>query len=264
MTSGPGSLWKALDGAISGAVSGKNVAVAFSGGLDSGVVAAITKGYAEAATLYTVGSECSHDTREARSSAEGLGMRWVHIPIAEEDVEDGLKDMISITGTSDPVTLSFELPLFFVCKHCKEAEVIGGQGADELFAGYSKYIGLDGEELKKRMTEDMRKLTENTLSHERKVAEHFGKVIHYPFLDVNVIKEANDLDIGSFLSSGEPGTRKKVLREVSDMIGCPEISVKEKRSAQYSSGVMALIKKICKDKGVTYSELIEMLSGEVR
>ncbi|MCL1978970.1 MAG: asparagine synthase-related protein [Methanomassiliicoccaceae archaeon] len=261
MTSDPGPLSKALDNAIRNAVSGKDVGIAFSGGLDSGVVAAIAGEYAAKARLYTVGSKDSRDVEEARSSAEELRMEWAHIPLTEDGVKEGLREMISITGTKDPVTLSFELPLFFVCMNCEEEEIITGQGADELFAGYSKYIGLSGDDLKRRTAEDMRKLSEVTIPHERKVAEHFGKKIHYPFLDKEVVKEARAADNGC-APDGSPGSRKRTLREVSDIIGCPWLSVKEKRSAQYSSGAMALIKKICRDGGMTYAELIGTLSGE--
>ncbi|MDR0509100.1 MAG: asparagine synthase [Candidatus Methanoplasma sp.] len=263
MTSDLGSLRKALDGAVREAVSGKNAAVAFSGGLDSGIIAAAAKEYAEGTTLYTVGSEGSHDIREAGSSAEEFGMRLICIPITEDDVLKGLKEMILITGTKDPVTLSFEVPLFFVCKNCAEWDVITGQGADELFAGYSKYIGLNENDLKEKRAEDMRKLFEHTLPHEKKVAEHFGKKMHYPYLDEKVIEAVNGLELGAIAPADDPASRKRVLREVSDLAGYPNISAKEKKAAQYGSGTMALIKKICRDRNVTYACLIEMLCREV-
>jgi len=257
------SLRKALDDAVCYAVHGKDIAVAFSGGLDSGIIAAMAKKYANEITLYTVGSDGSHDVREAESAAEELDMRWVHIPIAEKDVMESLREMISIAGTKDPVTLSFEVPLFFVCKNCIEKEIIGGQGADELFAGYSKYAGLSGIDLKIKTTEDLRKLAGCTLPHEKKVAEHFGKEIRYPFLDIRVIGAVSGLEPGAVAPAEDPALRKMILRDISNMLGYPNISKKEKKAAQYGSGAMAMIKKICKEKGVTYSELIEMLCGEV-
>ena len=257
MTGSPESLRNALEDAICNTVSGKEVAIAFSGGLDSGVVAAIAKRYARSATLYTVGTDGSHDLTEAKASAEELGIKWVQIRLTEGSIIDGLRKMISITGTKDIVTLSFELPLFFVCMNCSEEDVIGGQGADELFAGYSKYVSLEESDLKRKTAEDMKKLNEITLPHEKKVAEHFGKRIHHPFLDEKVMKEAG---------SPEPpsaDSRKMKLKEVSESIGYPSFSAKGKRSAQYSSGAMKLIKKICRDRGVSYAELVAALSGDV-
>jgi len=258
MTSGPESLRKALDIAIRDAVSGKDVAVAFSGGLDSGIVAAVAKEYADNVILYTVGTDNSHDVKEAETSAEDLGMEWVHISITEGEVLDCLREMISITGTRDPITLSFEIPLFFVCKDCKEKDVITGQGADELFAGYSRYIGLTEDGLRTKITEDRRKLSEYTLPHEKKVAEHFCKTIRYPFLDREVLDTVNDLKIFT-APTDDPMSRKAVLREVSGLMGYPNFSIKEKKAAQYGSGAMTLIKKICKEKNTTYAGLIEIL-----
>ena len=252
-----------MDDAICYAVHDRDVAVAFSGGLDSGIIAAMAKKYAKKVTLYTVGSYGSHDVMEAESVAEELCMKWVHIPLAEKDVLESLKEMILIAGTKDPVTLSFEIPLFFVCKNCIEKEILVGQGADELFAGYSKYAGLNGIDLKVKIAEDLRKLASCTLPHEGKVAVHFGKEIRYPFLDLMVIGTVSGLEPGTVSSAEDPAQRKMILRDISNMLGYPSISKKEKKAAQYGSGAMTMIKKICKEEGITYPVLIEMLSKEM-
>jgi asparagine synthase (glutamine-hydrolysing) len=260
MTDSPELLRNALEGAIRCAISGKDTAVAFSGGLDSGIVAFFVKEHAKSATLYTVGTESSHDIGEALSAAEELGMSLKIIPLTEDNVKEGLREMIHITGTKDPVVLSFELPLYFVCKYCSENDIIGGQGADELFAGYSKYSGLSKDALKKKTAEDLEKLRNITIPHEKKIAEHFGKRIHHPFLDQKVIEAADKME--DDIVPDDPAERKKALREVAVSIGLESISKKEKKAAQYSSGAMALIKRISKKNNVTYTELIEDLSKE--
>jgi len=256
----PGPLKKALEDAVRRSTAGKEVAVAFSGGLDSGIIAALTKEYAKKATLYTVGSNGSHDVKEAKTTAEELDMRLFIISIEEKDVMEGLREMIRITGTKDPVMLSFELPLFYVCKYSIEKDVIGGQGADELFAGYSKYIGLEPAEMKKMISQDKKKLLESTIPHEMKVASYFGKKLHHPFLDEAVEKEAHFPDM---ISEDDPLLRKKILREVSEMMGYHALSSKEKKAAQYGSGAMAIIKKTCRNSNMTFAELIDSLCSEV-
>ncbi|MDR0309838.1 MAG: asparagine synthase [Candidatus Methanoplasma sp.] len=258
-----GRLKKALENAVCSAVSSKRIAVAFSGGLDSGIIAAVAGEYAEKATLYTVGSEGAHDAREAVASAEELQMDLTHILITEEDVMEGLREMIRITGTKDPVTLSFELPFFHVCKNCREEEIIGGLGADELFAGYSKYIGVGPEDLEKMMAEDTRRLLEITVPHERMIAGHFGKKIHYPFLDEAVVKEAGRFDV-LMIQADDPTARKRPLREVAGAMGLRSISSKEKKAAQYGSGAMNIIKKICRKNNTTYADLVGSICEEVR
>lgn len=252
-------LFKALDDAVRDAVAGKEIAVAFSGGLDSGIIAVMAGKYSENITLYTVGTETSHDLLAARDAANIMGMELKHIFIDEDKVMDGLRDIIRITGTKDPVTLSFELPLYLVCREYKGSEIIGGQGADELFAGYSKYVGLGEKELSIAVESDKRKLKEVTIPHETAVAGHFNKTIHYPFMDAKVIRVVEDAGIHAIMPSDPPNSRKRMLRDVADAMGCQYFSNKEKKAAQYGSGAMDIIKRICRSKGLTYRELIEML-----
>ena len=84
------ALLEALDSTVRSMVSGKDVAVAFSGGLDSGVIATLCKRYARSVKLYTVGVEGSYDVRESEELANVLGMEWVHIPIDEHSLIDCL------------------------------------------------------------------------------------------------------------------------------------------------------------------------------
>jgi len=219
----------------------------------------LTKEYAKKVSLYVVGTNSSYDIREASTAAKELDMRLFIITIEKKDVMEALREMIRIAGTKDPVTLSFEIPLYFVCKKCMERDVISGQGADELFAGYSKYIGLNTADLKEKISSDKKKLHEITIPHERMVASYFGKNIHHPFLDEAVEKEAY---IPDTIPEDDPLIRKKALRDVAEMMGLHSLSLKEKKAAQYGSGAMAIIKKICRNRNMTYAELIDWISSE--
>ena len=234
-------------------VEGKDIAVAFSGGLDSGIVAAIVKEYAASVKLYTAGVADAYDVLESKSLAETLGMEWEHILITENDLEDCIREMIGVTGTVNPITLSFEIPLFYVSRSVKEKFIIGGQGADELFAGYSKYVGLPEDEFKDLREADMARLFNDTLAHEKMVSEHFGKTILYPYLDKRVMDTVGKIDMKDLI----PGdVRKENLRKVAESIGQPEVAAKKKKAAQYGSGAMNLFRKIAKKKGMTVNEMV--------
>ena len=242
-----------LRSAIKDMVEGRDVAVAFSGGLDSGIVAAITKEYARSVKLYTAGVADAYDVLESKAVAEILGLEWEQVLITEDDLEDCIRDMIRITGTVNPITLSFEIPLYYVSKTVKEDFIIGGQGADELFAGYSKYVGLSEEEFKDLREADMARLFNDTLAHEKMVSENFRKTILYPYLDRRVMDAVGRIDMKDLI----PGdVRKENLRKVAEMIGQPEVAAKKKKAAQYGSGAMNLFRKIAKRKGVTVNEMV--------
>ena len=63
-------------------VEGKDVAVAFSGGLDCGIVASIAKDYANSIHLYTAGVDDAYDVNESREVSEILDLEWDHIRIS--------------------------------------------------------------------------------------------------------------------------------------------------------------------------------------
>ena len=256
------NLENALVSAVKSQVQDEDVAVAFSGGLDSGLVAAIAKEHARSVTLYTSGKDNSYDVVMAREMSEKLGLPWLHIPLNEDNIEARLREMISITGTSSPLTLSFELPLFFVCRTVREKFVLSGQGSDELFAGYSKYIGLSVEELDRMRKADIGKLISSTIPHETKVADHFGRKVLYPYMDPLVTMQVNAMDLKELVPADQDH-RKMLLRQVANNLGYPFIAEKKKKAAQYGSGTMDLVRKVASDKGLTYAELVDQIYKEI-
>ncbi|MDR3205753.1 MAG: asparagine synthase C-terminal domain-containing protein [Candidatus Methanoplasma sp.] len=250
-----------IEGAVERGVRGKEVAVAFSGGLDSGLVAALAGRHSAKATLYTVGSEDSYDVRMARNMLPHLGLEWNHIPLDEEIVESSIREMIQITGTVNALTVSFELPGFCVCRACREDIVIGGQGSDEIFLGYSKYVGLDDDSLRTASADDLAKLRGPVMVHETKTADNFGKTVLYPFLDDALLSYLQSLDIGMLRPINE-GSRKNLLREAAASLGFGFVTDCRKKAAQYGSGTMDIVRRICKDRHMTFSELVETIASE--
>jgi asparagine synthase (glutamine-hydrolysing) len=229
------------------------MAVAFSGGLDCSIVASLSKRYADSVTLYTVGVDGAYDVQMGRQMSEVMGIPWEHIRISEENLLGGVAEMMRITRTASPVTLSFEIPLFFVSKNCREGLIIGGQGADELFGGYSRYIGLSEDDVRDCMREDMARLLTETLEHESKVSCSFGKKVLYPYLDEDVVRVAGQTSVGRISPTD---ARKGSLREVAVLIGESEAAAKKKKAAQYGSGSMSLLRRIARSEGLTVNGLI--------
>ncbi len=251
---GPEELAGVLDAAVRVCVEGKDVAVAFSGGVDCTVVALLAKKYAHSVRLYTVGTETSHDVILGKESSEHLDLPWTHIEITENSLESLLERMIKITGTTDPLMISFEIPFFAVAENASEPILIGGQGADEIFAGYSKYVGISAEEMREKMSEDFERFHSCTKVHERKTVDYFGKDVCYPYMDDEVIKAASmfSLDV-----MNDDDLRKLPLRKAAEYLGVGKSASEKKKAAQYGSGAMSLLRKIANKKGKSVNELID-------
>ena len=113
------------------------VAVAFSGGVDSAVVAA---GVPDA-PCYVAGFDGCHDVAAAREAAAAMDRHLRVVEITHDDIRERIPDLAAATGRTNPLDLAIALPLFLVGERVAADGVDRlalGQGADELFGGYAK------------------------------------------------------------------------------------------------------------------------------
>jgi asparagine synthase (glutamine-hydrolysing) len=249
-----------LSSAVERAVGGKDAAVSFSGGIDSGILGAMASEHGREVCLYTVGTENSHDVSKAREASRFLNTEPEFIFLTEDNIENLLKDMIRISGTTDPLTLSFEIPTFAVTRSCKESHILGGIGADELFGGYHRYIGMSRDRFGEVRGKDLERLLNFVIPHEDRVGNHFGKTLHRPYVDENLLEYMLSVPYDEILPS-ESRPRKALLRKVAEKMNLEPLSMTEKKAAQYGSGAMNLIRKIAKKERLTANGYISSLSG---
>ena len=243
-------------------VEGKDVAVAFSGGLDSGLVSAIAKEYANSVHLYTCGTDTAHDVLMAKDLSEKLGLPWTQCSISKWNMEPLIKEMISSTGTTDPFTISYELQLFCVCRESKEDVVITGQGADEYFMGCAKFVDQTDKDYEMQKNAAVERLLKVSVPCEKRIAKHFGKELYYPYMTEEVISEVGKLDQHE-LRPKDMDSRKSILRDIATHLGHTCISERKKKSSQYGSGTTDIVRVLAKEKGMFYNEYISSLCDEV-
>ena len=250
-----GDLGPTLEHFIKRNVEGKSVGVAFSGGLDSGLVAAIASKYARSVTCYTCGTDDAFDVRAGKELAEKLGLQWRHCRIGEDNIESTIHELISATGTSDPFTISYELQLFTVCRMAEEPIILTGQGSDEYFGGCARSVNEDDSEYEAVMDWGIERLMKVSVPCEQSIAKHFGKRLVYPFLDGDVIDCVNLID-PDLLRPRTLEDRKVVLKEVASDLGFPLLAHRIKKASQYGSGTTDLIRNTAKSKGMRYNRFI--------
>lgn len=252
----------AIEDAVRRMSEGRRVAVAFSGGMDSGLISALASKYAESVRLYTCGSDGSFDVVAAEELSATLGLPWVHVRISEDTVEDEIRRLIGATGTDDPFTISYELQLFTVCENCDEDVVLSGQGADEYFMGCAKYVDATDGDYDAYVKDGVRRLMDVSVPCEQAIARHFGKDLLYPYLDPSVIDIVKTIDPAE-LRPRDMDSRKQVLKDVSEHLGYPCLAHRTKKSSQYGSGTTDIVRTLAKGRGMMYNRYIQSLYDEV-
>lgn len=243
----------------------------YSGGLDSSILAKIMmqEYLSSSFTLLCVGLPNSYDLRNAAKRATELGLelhrRVLTIDLVYEAV-DGLKRMDII---QDPVFLTIAIPLFVglqtLANEFQVKTVFLGQGADEIFGGYQKYVDICseyGQETARRsMIEDLRKLQNEQVLLEAKIAQVFSLNLVYPFLNPQIITRAQSYPVRTHIVYNSRGDviRKALLRQMAKKLGLSENLVAQpKKAIQYGSGTVKLLRVLIKNKG--YHNISEWLS----
>ncbi|VVB91534.1 Amidophosphoribosyltransferase [uncultured archaeon] len=256
---------KALLNAIERAVEKRSYspcALAFSGGLDSSLLAALCP----KAELYSVGMAGSHDVRQTKKAADLLGSNdKLHLhELTIEEVESALPDVIRAVESSDPLKVSIAMPLFFASKDAHNDGVrvmLSGQGADELFAGYKRYESIKPVELESALRNDLDNIAANNLERDDAVTMANAVELRVPYLDKEVVELA--LRIAPQLKI-RSGVRKYILRLAAAKLLPEELTWKEKKAAQYSSGVYSALEKLAKKNGYRGSRFLGRYLEDLR
>lgn len=144
-----GALVEELEGLIGDSVKGQLISdvpigILLSGGIDSSIVTSIAARQNRNIKTYTVRfSEHSgyDETKHARSIASHFGTD--HCEIEGGDIKISSLPILA-KQIDEPIADSSIIPSYFLCKlireHCNVA--LGGDGGDELFAGYLQYNRL--------------------------------------------------------------------------------------------------------------------------
>ncbi len=249
------ALGNAIESAVRKACEGKEVGIAFSGGMDSGLVAALANKYARSVTCYTCGTDDSFDVAAGRELAEKLELPWVHCRISEESIEDDIRELIMATKVSDPFTISYELQLFTVCRKAHEPVILTGQGSDEYFGGCANSVNEDDYEYRAVMDWGIERMMKVSVPCEMSIAKGFRKKLFYPYLDEKVVECVGKVDPDE-LRPKSLEDRKAVLKEVASDLGFPLLAHRTKKASQYGSGTTNLIRDAARSKGVRYNRFI--------
>ncbi|ELY38379.1 asparagine synthase C-terminal domain-containing protein [Natronorubrum tibetense] len=225
----------------------RDIAVAFSGGVDSALVAELLD-----APLYVVGFPDCHDIEAARTAAEAMGRELTVVDLEPADLEGAVPDLARATGRTNAMDIQIALPLYLVGERIAadgfDALAVG-QGADELFGGYEKVVRLDhrveAETTREAVREQIATLSEQ-LPRDVHAIEATGLEPVAPLLHDTVVDAALRLPDELLADETE---RKRALRRVAADSLPEEVASREKKAVQYGSLVARELDRLARQAG---------------
>jgi asparagine synthase (glutamine-hydrolysing) len=214
---------------------------ALSGGVDSSLVAKLA-----GLECIAVGLENSHDLKHARYAAGLLGLSCSYVTITEKELEEALPLVIRTIPVKNPVNTGIALTQYFITRWVGGQgyhRILTGQGADEVFGGYARY--MESENLEEELARDFQGLEEQARRDQGIAALH-KTCLSMPYLDLRVVRAARAIPA----SQKVQGTRRKIpLREVAARHIPPDLAWYEKKAMQYGSGVWPALRKMARKNG---------------
>jgi asparagine synthase (glutamine-hydrolysing) len=231
------------------AVGTDGLAIAFSGGVDSALLAARLD-----APLYVAGFPESHDVEAARTAADLLDRELTVVELTHEAIERAVPEIVAATGRTNAMAVQIALPLYLT------AERVGadgfdrlalGQGADELFGGYAKVEKapddprVEADTVRGAQREVIATLPEQ-LPRDVLALRAAGVEPVTPLLHDRVVSVALRLD-DEMLVDGK--TRKWALRQAA-LGSLPEsVAMRDKKAAQYGSLAARELDRLARQAG---------------
>ncbi|MFC4990140.1 asparagine synthase C-terminal domain-containing protein [Saliphagus infecundisoli] len=246
---------EAVDRALAESVAdvpAEGTAVAFSGGVDSALLAAFLD-----VPLYVAGFPGSHDIEAARSAAAAMGREGelTVVELTHGAVERALPKLVPAIDRANAMDLGIALPLYLTAERAREEghdRLALGQGADELFGGYEKVATLDGRveatTVRGAVREQVLGLPDE-LPRDVLAVEAAGVRPVAPYLHDRVIGAALRLPPELLVEGGGDGRRKIAFRRVASRYLPGEVADRPKKALQYGSDADRELDRIARRAG---------------
>lgn len=212
------------------------VGVFLSGGLDSSLVAACMRPHTVHLHTFTAGMPGAPDLGAAREVARFLGTTHHELIYTEEDVIGVIPEVIRYLESFDAPLVRSAVPMYFVSRLASEhvKVVLTGEGADELFAGYSYLAGLGGgDRLRDELTGITLRLQDTNLQRADRMTMAHGLEGRVPFLDQSLVRFASRLPT-KMIEPRSDRPEKWLLREACRGLLPPEIM--DRKKMKFSEG----------------------------
>ncbi len=249
----------------------ERVAVAFSGGLDSSIVAVLAKMCGANVHLISVGLEGQPEVRYAEAAAEALGLPIRLQTYTMKDVSDVLPKVLWLIEEPDAVKAGVAIPIYWATEAASKLGcrvLLAGQGGDELFGGYRRYLEEYAQSgasaVQDAMYRDVALSYETNFQRDNKVCSFHKVELRLPFADREVTHFSLGLPLSLKIDSTTDPLRKRVLRRVAQSLDMPPFVVnKTKKAVQYATGVDKALRRLARGKRLTLRSMLKEVFRKV-
>jgi len=195
--------------------------VFLSGGLDSSIIAALVAAELPQVHSFSVGMAGSRDLEYAREVARHLGTIHHEELYTTQDMLDVLPEVIYYLESFDPALVRSAVANYFLARLARRyvIVVLSGEGADELFSGYS-YLKPFGASpaLERELVDITAELHNRNLQRLDRMTMAHGLEGRVPFLDRRFVEFSFSVPIEHKLYGGETVEKWALRKAFEDML----------------------------------------------
>jgi len=249
----------------------ERVAIAFSGGIDSGLIASIAKSTGLEVELFTVSLPDQPELAHALEVGSELGLPHRVKRLTVTDVEESVKTVLWHVEEANPMKLAVAMPMYFAAAMANGEGfkvMLAGQGCDEVFGGYRRFLAIldrgGAGALQKAILESSREAYQINYQRDEQVSAPRHIDLRLPFADLNVVEYALSMPTELKIASPQDDLRKRVLRRLGQIINLPKSVVERpKKAIQYATGTERALRHIAKNRKMTLTEYVTKSFDEV-
>jgi asparagine synthase (glutamine-hydrolysing) len=235
--------------------------LAYSGGIDSSLLASLEESAGGKAKLLTMGVEKSSDVSSVSTTIQStISADLIVKPVVRDEVERAAKLTFELVHVSTLSHLEDCIAFWLISEYARTLphvnNLLSANGPDELFCGYDRFRRiLDSEGYGAVEKEISRALDiADALSRQVKsVATHFGLGIVEPFLNHKFRSEAIKIPSEYKILPGNDLLRKRIWRCLGRSLNLPEeIVMRPKKAMQYGMGIHGIVSRMLKRGDVKF------------
>lgn len=243
----------------------EGVAVGFSGGVDSTVIAKIAKDLGVDVLLIAIGIGQTPEVIQAESTAKEMGLPIVVKHFSMYDLDNYLDRVLWLIEEPNLMKLSVAIAVHWIAETAGENGrplIMLGQGSDELFGGYKKFASILGERgaeaASEAISRSIRAAYEVNYQRDEQAISSLRAELRLPFATRKMTEIASRTPLRMKVRSSSDNVRKWILREAAVELGVPSaVAMRPKRAVQHASGIEKAIREVARMHGQAASAYLE-------